>query len=31
MSGGFDWVSLVLAILSFVANLLTGLAGVFDW
>lgn len=31
MSSGFDWVSLVQAILAFVVDLLGTLAGVFGW
>jgi len=31
MSGGFDWVYLVQAILAFVVQLLGGLAGIFGW
>jgi hypothetical protein len=31
MSSSFDWVSLVQAILAFVAELLSGLAGIFGW
>ena len=31
MNGGFDWVSLVTAILGFVMQLFTALADMFGW